>query len=107
MKARLTRLALAGLRHSTLALAAATLALAAALWAAIPHDAVEAHKYADGVLMPRFTAAVNDYAYQHPQDKPGREWEHCARLDAGDMKRWRLVREAFKELDQAMKRAGY
>ncbi len=77
------------------------------LRAGIPSDAVEAHKYACGVLLPRFVAAVNDWRYQHPEDRPGQAWEHCHKLDAGDVKRWRVVREAFRELDQAMKRAGY
>lgn len=70
-------------------------------------DATEAHKYADGVLLQRFTAAVNDWRYQHPQDRPGKDWEHCGNLDAGDVRRFQTVREAFRELDQAMKRAGY
>lgn len=72
----------------------------------IPYDAVEAHKYADGVLFPRFHAALNDWHYQHPQDRAGKPWEHCGRLDAGDVKRWQLLRESFQALDAAMKRAG-
>ena len=75
--------------------------------ASIPREATEAHEYADGVLQPRFVAAVNDWAYQHPQDRPGHLWEHCQVLDAGDVKRWQKVRETWRELDRAYKRAGY
>jgi hypothetical protein len=72
------------------------------LWAAADQDAIESHRYADSVLGPRFHAAYNDWAYQHPA-KP----DHARGLDAGDVKRWRLARNAFKELDSAYKRAGY
>jgi hypothetical protein len=74
---------------------------------ALPREAAEAHAYADRVLTPRFTAAFNDWAAQHPVDLPGREGEHCRKLDAGDVKRWELVRASFRELDAAWRRAGY
>jgi hypothetical protein len=75
--------------------------------AGVPQDAVEAHKYACGVLLPRFVAALNDWHYQHPQDRPGQAWEHCEKFCAKDAARWKLVRESFRELDAAMRRAGY
>lgn len=83
------------------------LSAAVLVLAALPHDAAEAHQYADGVLAPRFHAAFNDWAWQHPRDREGRAGEHCRKLDAGDLKRWKEVRQTFRELDQAMKRAGY
>lgn len=85
---------------------AVALLLVAALFGAIPQDSIEAHRYADGVLAPRFHAAFNDWNYQHPQDNAG-PWSHCQKFDAGDAKRWKLVRESFKALDEAMQRAGY
>lgn len=75
--------------------------------AGLPVDAVESHRYADGVLVPRLTAAINDWWYQHPQDGLGREGQHCHNLDAADVRRWRTVREQFRQMDDAMKRAGY
>lgn len=44
----------------------------------------EAHAYADAVLEPRFSAAYNDWRYQHPRD-----------------------RQSWKNLDERMKAAGY
>jgi len=74
---------------------------------ALPVDAIESHRYADGVLGPRFFAAMNDFVYQHPHDsKPG-AWDHVHTLNAGDLQRYRAVRSAFREMDEAMKRAGY
>lgn len=72
------------------------------LSAAANTDPVESHRYADSVLGPRFHAAYNDWAYQHPTKQ-----EHARGLDAGDVKRWAIVRKTFKELDEAYKRAGY
>ena len=73
----------------------------------LPTEATEAHKYADGVLLHRFTAAVNDWQYQHPQDKSAGTWDHVHTLNRGDAERWKTVRQSFRELDEAMKRAGF
>ncbi len=75
--------------------------------AEIPWEPAAAHQYADAVLLPRFVAGFNDWTRLHPVDPPGHEWEHCAKLDAGDVARWKKVRKAFGELDRAYKRAGY
>jgi len=72
-----------------------------------PMEPAAAHRYADSVLFPRFVATMNDWSYQHPKDRPGHDGEHCANLDGGDVARWKLVRETFRELDKAYKRAGY
>jgi len=85
--------------------AAAAMLAAILLYAARP-DA-QAHQLADGVLAPRFQAAFNAWAIEHPRDREGHAWEHTEKLDAGDWKRWREVRESFKRLDEAMKQAGY
>ncbi len=65
-------------------------------------DATSAHIYADHVLYPKLISALDDYALQH-SSKPG----HEKVLNAGDVKRWRAVREAFKELDRKYGEAGY
>jgi hypothetical protein len=83
------------------------MALIEPLAAQIPRDPAEAHRYADGVLIPRLTAALNEFVYRHPQDPENRPWAHCERLDAGDVARWREVIEAAKAADKAYKRAGY
>lgn len=80
---------------------------ALAVCAALPTDATESHRYADGVLVPRLTSAINDWWYQHPRDPEGKDGQHCRQLDAADVRRWRTVRDQFRELDSAMKRAGY
>lgn len=77
------------------------------LFAAERESGPEAHKYADQVLVPRFVAAWNTWVREHPGDRVGHPWEHCERLDAGDIERWQEVRETFTALDRAMKRAGY
>ena len=73
----------------------------------IPWAPGKAHKYADALLVPRFVAAFNDWTLLHPTDPPGHEWAHCKRLDRGDVARWQQVREAYRNLDRALKRAGY
>ena len=80
---------------------------AVALLCAIPRESSESHAYADAVLEPRLSAAYNDWRYQHPKDKKPAAWDHVHTLDAGDLKRYQLVRQAWRELDEAMKRAGY
>ena len=72
-----------------------------------PMEPAAAHRDADSVLFPRFVAVVNDWSFQHPKDRPGHDGEHCARLDAGDVARWERVRDSFRDLDRAYKRAGY
>jgi hypothetical protein len=85
----------------------------AAVWvvmelrATVPREAIEAHRYADGVLVPRFAAAFNDWAHRHPVDSPGHEGEHYRRVDARDVARWQEVRQGFRALDEALRRAGY
>ena len=92
---------------ATLVLLVTLLVLVTVARTKIPEEAVEAHKYADTVLMPRFVAEWNDWIQRHPKDRPGHPWEHCERLDAGDVERWGKVRQAFRDLDRAYKRAGY
>jgi hypothetical protein len=70
-------------------------------------EAQNQHRYADTVLLPKFTSLYNDWVFRHPQDPPGREGEHWKRVDAGDIKRWQEVRKAFRELDSTLSRAGY
>jgi hypothetical protein len=74
----------------------------------------DAHKRADMVLYPRFVSVSNDWATQHYRGSyacPGASTEVCdahfQTLNVGDMKRWTAVREAFKELDDEFKKAGY
>lgn len=81
--------------------------IAVCLLAAIPSVSSESHAYADAVLEPRLSAAYNDWRYQHPHDKRPGTWDHAFALDAGDVKRYQVVRAAWRELDEAMKRAGY
>ena len=70
--------------------------------AATPHDPIESHRYADSVLLPRFTAAFNAWTYEHPSDA-----EHARKFDRKDQMRWQAVVKAWKELHEAMERAGY
>ena len=72
-----------------------------------PDTAIESHKYADGVLLPRLTAAINDWHYQHPRDPENKPYQHAHTTSAGDVQRYREVREAFQKWDEAMRRAGY
>jgi hypothetical protein len=87
----------------------AGLLLAAIEAAASPANqaAIDAHKYADGVLLPRLTAAINDWHYQHPQDRPGHAWEHVHTTSAGDVARYREITRAFDAWREGMKQAGY
>jgi hypothetical protein len=62
----------------------------------------EAHRQFDGVLHPRFIAAMNEWALAHPRTP-----EHYATFDVKDAKRWQAVRAAWRELDEAAKRMGY
>jgi len=75
--------------------------------AAPADDALESHKYADAVLLPRLTAALNDWHYQHPQDRQEKPWEHVHTTSAGDVKRYREITKTFDDWREAMKRAGY
>ncbi len=63
---------------------------------------VEAHKLFDGVLYPKFIAATNEWALGHPTTP-----EHFGQFDVKDAKRWKAVRDAWRELDEAAKRMGY
>lgn len=74
---------------------------------AIPQHPADAHAYADGILVPLFIGSTNQWIVRHPTDPVGKEYAHCKRLDAGDVKRWKQVRLAFKNLDRALKQAGY
>jgi hypothetical protein len=65
-------------------------------------ETVKAHVELDKILYPRFYAAVNDWALRHPGQP-----DHERNLDAGDMKRWQAVRDAWHDLDAAARRMGY
>jgi hypothetical protein len=65
-------------------------------------DAME-HDRADRVLMPAFISAMNDFNMHHQV----RESDHLQKMDAGDMKRWRAARKAWKDLEEAMNDAGF
>jgi hypothetical protein len=73
----------------------------------IPTSPNQAHAYADGVLAPRFHAAVNEFEYRHPRDKTPGAWDHVQQLDKPDTERWREVVKAFEQYRRAMKTAGY
>lgn len=88
-------------------LAALLAAIVILVGASPPQDAVEAHRYADSVLHPAFTAAFNAFTYEHPKDPEGRQGEHCRKIDAGDAKRWEQVEASFEKLKKAMRQAGY
>lgn len=80
------------------------------LWAeaaGVPQDPIQAHLYADKVLRHQFVSAFNQWALEHPQDAPGKPDEHAHKLNRGDAERFRAARKAWKEFDDAMKRAGY
>lgn len=70
-------------------------------------EAKQAHLYAERVLVPKFISVMNDWTSQHPQDAPGKEGEHANRLSRGDHARWQAVKKTWRDLDEAMKRAGY
>lgn len=73
----------------------------------LPRDPDEAHKYADGVLLLRFSAALNEFAYKHPRDKKEGTYDHVQQLDIPDHKRWSEARRAWREYEECMKKAGY
>ena len=66
----------------------------------------EQHRYIDSVLVPRFYAAWSDWAIQHPQDK-GKQGSHYFTVDAGDVRRGHVMREAMKELYDRLREIGY
>ena len=73
-------------------------------YATSKEDVAEQHRYADTVLVPRFAAAWSEWAIKHPQDKGG---SHYQTVDAGDVRRGHVMREAFHELDERLKQIGY
>jgi hypothetical protein len=80
------------------------LIVAAAIAAKVPFEAQDAHRRADAVLYPQFVATLNKWALAHgPLDDPA----HLGKFDAQDAKRWRATCDAWKELSEAMKAAGY
>jgi len=68
----------------------------------VPLDAIESHHEADTVLYPAFVAAINDWVNQHPRDEA-----HYRKFDKRDKERFELARKRWRDLDDAMKRAGY
>lgn len=77
---------------------------AAAIAAKLPLDSRDAHLRADGVLFPRFEAALNEFALDHggPNDAG-----HLDKLNKKDLENIRAVRETFTAWNDAMKLAGY
>ena len=73
----------------------------------IPSSPNQAHAYADGVLAPRFHAAVNEFEFRHPRDKTPGAWDHVLTIDKGDAERWRELVDAWEQYHRAMKTAGY
>jgi len=67
----------------------------------------EQYRYIDTVLVPRFYAAWSDWAIQHPQDKDGKQGSHYFVIDAGDVRRGHVMREAMKELYDRLGQIGY
>jgi len=75
--------------------------LVSALWA--DPAAVDRHRQADGILAPRFVAAMNEFQLAHnPNDA-----DHFLKVSAKDKQRWRAAVDAWRELEHAMKEAGY
>jgi Ser/Thr protein kinase RdoA (MazF antagonist) len=73
----------------------------------VPSSPNQAHAYADGILAPRFHAAVNEFEFHHPRDKTPGAWDHVLSTDKGDAERWREVVDAWEIYHRAMKTAGY
>lgn len=85
------------------AIAIAMFALVGRLHAWFYPDSPEQwHQQADTVLYPRFTAAMNEWSSRHGPLTDS----HFRKLDAGDLKRLNAARAAWREFDDAMKRAG-
>lgn len=75
---------------------------------AIPTNPTEAHRYAEGVLGPQFHALFNEWSYRHPQDRQAGSGDHVrGKVDAKDVARWHAAVKAFRDLERAMKAAGY
>jgi len=65
--------------------------------------AIEIHRRADGVLAPRFIAAMNEFQLAHnPNDA-----DHFLKVSAKDKQRWKAAVDAWRELEHAMRDAGY
>jgi hypothetical protein len=73
----------------------------------IPTDPARAHQWADGILAPEFDASYNRFRATHPADRKPGTWDHVQTVNEGDRDRWREARDRWKELDRAMKAAGY
>jgi hypothetical protein len=65
-------------------------------------EGAEAHQRADAVERPAFAAAFNEWVLEHP--KGPEEWRG---LDAGDVRRFRAVREAWRRMEEGYRAAGY
>jgi hypothetical protein len=70
-------------------------------------DAIAAHLQADTVAVPKFVYLFNDFLNQHPRDANPETHDHVRKTNAKDVERWQDARAAWKELDDAYKRAGY
>lgn len=62
-----------------------------------------AHDHAEHILYPAFIAKMNEWMFNHPMSDPA----HLRKLDVADLKRYQAARQAWKEFDEEMKRAGY
>jgi ribosomal 50S subunit-associated protein YjgA (DUF615 family) len=70
-------------------------------------DAMAAHRHGDSVSKPRFVAAMNDFMSRHPKDTVEGTLDHVRKLDKGDVERWHEVEQAWKDLHDDYKGAGY
>jgi hypothetical protein len=73
----------------------------------IPTDPAQAHQWADGIYAPEFDAAYNRFRATHPADRKPGSWDHVQTVNAGDRDRWAEARDRWRDLERAMKAAGY
>ena len=73
----------------------------------IPTDPSRAHQWADGIYGPAFDSAYNRFRATLPADRNPGTWDHVQTVNEGDRDRWRDARDRWRELERAMKAAGY
>ena len=73
----------------------------------IPTDPASAHQWADGIYGLQFDAAYNKFRAMHPADRNPGTWDHVHTVNEGDRDRWRVARDRWRDLERAMKAAGY